>query len=87
MPPDTSVSSWPIKTPRFPEHERKRLLIQPGIGPKVVERIEAIGITSLDELAKQGADEVVLRICNAVGQIAWANRRLAITNALKAVHC
>lgn len=70
---------------RFTEQERRKLLVQPGIGPKVVERIEAIGVTSIEEMGRLGVDQVVQRVCDSFGTIAWSNRRLALRNALLAI--
>jgi hypothetical protein len=68
----------------FPANERRLLLSLPRIGPTVVERIEAQGITSLHDLHRKGVDRVVEAICREMGTPAWANRRRALIEALAA---
>ena len=67
---------------RFPIHHRKALLLQPGIGPVVIHRLEAAGFHSLEQLRAVGALRAVLTVCDDIGNIAWANRRHALEQAL-----
>jgi hypothetical protein len=69
---------------RFPPQERRLLLVTPGIGPKVVERLEAAGFASLSALRAAGADAVTERAVAQQGCDAWRNRRRAIARALVA---
>lgn len=54
------------------------MLAQPGIGPIVIERLEAAGFSSLAQLRAAGADAAVRAVCARVGSAAWANRRQAL---------
>lgn len=65
---------------RFPEHERRVLLLTPGLGEGMVAGLEAAGITSLGQLLRLGVDRVV----NEVAEGAWRNRRRALARALRA---
>ena len=67
---------------QFPEHERRLLLAEPGIGPQVLERLERAGVHSLAQLQHMGVLPAVLLICAAVGSIGWANRRRPLERAL-----
>lgn len=58
-------------------------MLTPGIGPGVVDRLEALGIDSLDKLNTLGVDEAIRRVCDAVGSTAWRNRRAALGEALQ----
>ena len=69
---------------QFAQHERKLLLAQTGLGPKVLERLEAVGFRSLAQLRAAGADQVVQQVCEAGGGVGWANRRQALARALRA---
>jgi predicted RecB family nuclease len=69
---------------KFNDHDRRRLLLTTGVGPRVVDRMEEIGITSIDDLRRQGVANVVERVCRRMGTSAWANRRAALLRALDA---
>lgn len=69
----------------FPRTEREILLKSPGIGPGVIERLEALGLDSLDKLGAVDLEEVVGRVCCLVGSAAWRNRRRALARALAEV--
>jgi hypothetical protein len=58
---------------QFHDHERRLLLAQPRIGPKVVDR---------DALRQLGVEQAVRLICSAVGSTAWVNRRSALERVL-----
>lgn len=55
----------------------------PGIGPAVIQRLEAAGIHSLGDLADLGAEHAIRRICQQLGNNAWENRRKALNAALR----
>lgn len=67
---------------RFPDDERHLLLTTPGIGQGVVSRIELAGVHTLRQLHDLGVDALVEQICDGVGNLAWRNRRRALTRAL-----
>jgi hypothetical protein len=66
----------------FAEIERQVLLSMPGISNGVVSRIEGAGVCSIRELKDRGVDAVVDQICQGVGNLAWRNRRRALSRAL-----
>jgi hypothetical protein len=68
---------------RFPEEERRMLLTQPGIGPKVIARLEAAGFHSLQALRVAGIRLVVDSVCAGLGSGAWSNRLRALERALE----
>lgn len=59
------------------------MLMVPGIGPAVIQRLEAAGIHSLAELASLGPDKAINRVCQQLGTNAWENRRKALLTALR----
>lgn len=67
---------------RFSPPERRFLLMTPGIGPLVVERLEQSGIHSIDTLQSKGIDAVVESICQPGHNRAWFNRRRALLRAV-----
>lgn len=67
----------------FIESERAVLLNVPGLGPRVIQRLEEIGVDSIGKLRDLGADEAVRMICCRMGTIAWANRRGSLRRACK----
>jgi predicted RecB family nuclease len=69
---------------KFNDHDRRRLLLSAGVGPRVLDRMEEIGVTSIDDLRRQGVANVVERVCRRMGTSAWANRRAALLRALDA---
>jgi hypothetical protein len=68
---------------RFSEEERRVLLQEPRIGPIVLERLEAAGFNSLDQLRQAGAQAAVQRVCLQTGQVAWRNRRRPLERLLQ----
>jgi hypothetical protein len=72
-----------ISLHRFSEEERRVLLQEPRIGPVVLERLEAAGFSSLDQLRQAGAQAAVQRVCLQTGQIAWRNRRRPLERVLQ----
>ena len=66
----------------FPSNEREILLKSPGIGPGVIDRLEALGVDSLEALCAANLEELVRRACHLVGSAAWRNRQRALQRAL-----
>src|SRR3546814_4973306 len=62
---------------RFSAEDRAVLLAVKGVGPKVLERLEKLGIASMEALACQGADEVCRRIAAMLGASCWSNSPMA----------
>jgi len=74
---------------RFSAEERALLLALKGVGPTVLERLEALGIASMDSLAVQNADDVCRRVAAMLGASCWSNSpmaRAAIANAIAAAN-
>lgn len=69
---------------RFNDEDRRRLLLASGVGPRVLDRIEEVGIASIDDLRQHGVAHVVDLVCHRIGTTAWANRRAALLRALDA---
>ena len=69
--------------PRFSDEERRLLLQEPRIGPVVLERLEAAGFSSLEQLRSAGAGAVVQAVCRQTGQVAWHNRRRPLERVLQ----
>lgn len=69
---------------RFCDPERLVLLRTPGLGPTVVSRLEAQGLSSLQAMRDMGVERVVELVCRAVGSSAWKNRHAALVKALSA---
>jgi nucleotidyltransferase/DNA polymerase involved in DNA repair len=67
----------------FPLKERRILLTVPGVGPAVLQRLESVGIHSIADLSRMGADAVVRRVNAQLGMPAWENRRKALNAALR----
>ena len=63
---------------RFSDAERQLLLLTPGVGPMVLERMEDVGINSVEQLRCEGVEAVVDLVCRRVGSTAWANRKGAL---------
>lgn len=69
----------------FTEKEKDTLLRVKGIGPKVIERLEQIGLTSFEELAGADSLEVTRSISEELGSTCWQNSpqaRSAIDSAI-----
>lgn len=66
--------------------EEKRLLLSiPGIGPRVVQRLEQCGIHSLTQLESTGVEQTVRIVEGRLGPSAWGNRRRPLCRALQAI--
>jgi nucleotidyltransferase/DNA polymerase involved in DNA repair len=57
--------------------ERRILLELKGVGPKVIERLEQLGIDDLDRLARQDAAVLCTAVAGLVGSTCWRNSPLA----------
>lgn len=55
----------------FSADERKKLLALKGVGASVVVRLEQVGIESLEQLARQDAEEVINRVAEAMASDSW----------------
>jgi hypothetical protein len=55
----------------IPKHERERILAVRLRGPRVIARLEAIGITKLEELAERDPLELVHQVNVAAGRPIW----------------
>ncbi len=73
MAPDATVQ----QAVRFPDAERAALLGVKGVGPTVVARLEAIGIGSLAELARQDVDGICTQVSRMLGTTCWRNSPMA----------
>jgi hypothetical protein len=69
---------------RFNLPDRWFLTRQRGISDGVVAGLEALGVTSIEELAAIGVDELCERLRTAHGWDVWANRRRALKAAVEA---
>lgn len=69
----------------FAPAERRLLLSLPHIGEGVVQRLEAHGIASIQDLRQRGIDRIVAEICREMGTPAWRNRRRPLVEALRAL--
>ena len=69
----------------FPPSERKALLAVKGVGPTVGVRLEQMGFSSLAQLARANALDVVSRASGITGSSCWKNSpqaRAAIEGAI-----
>ncbi|MDE2368098.1 MAG: hypothetical protein KGN16_03935 [Burkholderiales bacterium] len=66
----------------FSASERHTLLITPQLGPRIISRLEEVGLDSVDKLRAVGIDEAVRRVCDRVGSPAWRNRQRPLARAL-----
>ncbi len=69
----------------FSRDERDILLTVKGVGPKVVERLEQLGIATLRELAEQDAKSLCAAASMLAGSTCWKNSpqaRAAIAEAI-----
>ena len=69
----------------FPPSERRALLAVKGVGPTVVVRLEQMGFSSLAQLARANALDIVSRASGITGSSCWKNSpqaRAAIEGAI-----
>lgn len=69
----------------FTAEERSALLACKGVGPKVVERLEQMGFSSLNQLSEASVHDIVAQGAALVGSTCWKNSpqaKAAIGNAI-----
>lgn len=78
---------------RFSEADRNILLAVKGVGPKVLERLEQMGLHTLAQLAEADGRDILARGAQLSGSSCWKNSPqaraavdAAIAKALQAVH-
>lgn len=57
----------------FSESERALLVKVKGVGDKVIDRLEQIGIHSLAKLAEENPQDITQQIAGLVGSSCWKN--------------
>ncbi|PWB83251.1 MAG: Pathogenicity locus [Methylocystaceae bacterium] len=62
-----------MTTKTFSQAERDVLLAVKGVGPKVVERFEQLGIVTLKQLAARDSKEICAMASALVGGTCWKN--------------
>jgi len=70
----------------FSSVERSHLLSVKGVGPKVIDRLEQLGFSTLKNLAEADAREITQAVSQDLGSTCWKNSPLApaaITNAIE----
>jgi len=71
----------------FSDAEKALLLAVKGVGPKVVERLEQLGINTLSQLATEDARRICEQTALSLGATCWKNSpqaRNAIAAAIEA---
>lgn len=58
---------------RFSDQDRSTLLAIKGIGPKVIERLEQMGISRMDQLAAADAADLLAHGASLSGSSCWKN--------------
>ncbi len=69
----------------FSSDDRELLLSVPYVGPTVIDRLEALGIAELGQLAGEDAQDICRRVAAMLGSSCWANShqsQKAITGAI-----
>lgn len=84
------ASSTPVRPPRgatarFAAAERRLLLAQPGIGERMLARLEQSGIDSIAALREQGVARIAAEVSAQLGTPTWRNRVRALERALAAL--
>lgn len=72
---------------RFPRDEKARLLAVKGVGPRVIERLEEIGIASLADLASASAPDICAQTAAILGATCWKNSPQARAAIEAAIAC
>ncbi|WP_375058241.1 helix-hairpin-helix domain-containing protein [Zobellella sp. DQSA1] len=57
----------------FSHQEKTALLALKGVGPTVIQRLEQLGIHSLDELARHEVDDITGQVAAMLGSSCWKN--------------
>ena len=74
-------------TMSFPEQDKVILRAVKGVGDTVIQRLEMMGYTSLEQLACADVDDILYRGSELTGSSCWRNSpqaRKAITGAITA---
>ncbi len=78
---------------RFTDQDRSTLLAVKGVGPKVIERLEQMGFSRMEQLAAADATDILAHGANLTGSSCWKNSPQAkaavagaIDAAIAAVH-
>ena len=78
---------------RFTDQDRSTLLAVKGVGPKVIERLEQMGFSRMEQLAAADATDILAHGANLTGSSCWKNSpqakaavAAAIDAAIAAVH-
>lgn len=69
-------------TARFSAADRNRLLLERGIGPTTVARLERAGFHSIEALRQAGVQHVVDTIVESVSAPGWKNRLRALDRVI-----
>lgn len=67
----------------WPEADRRRVLAMPRLGQQSLDRLEAVGIDSIEALRDVGVEQAVERVCRRLGSAAWRNRRRALERLVR----
>ena len=72
----------------IPESERTKMLAVRLCGPRVISRLESIGITKLQDLGERDPDQLVHQVNLAAGRPIWhpPMATQAMTNLITAAH-
>ena len=62
----------------WPPDDARILLLQPGVGPALLSRLQAAGIRSLADLRALGVVAAIERICTQTGTRVWRNKLRAL---------
>lgn len=69
----------------FTKTEKELLLEAPYVGPKVIERLESIGIDNFKKLKKSSVEEITTLVASMLDTTCWKNSpqaKMAIKNAI-----
>jgi hypothetical protein len=69
---------------RFPAKDRRVLLATPGIGPRVLDRLEEAGFNSIAMLLEHRIEDVIAQVHRRVPDTLLENRRRALQRGLAA---
>ena len=58
---------------KFSIHDRQELLAVKGVGPKVIERLEQMGVSTLHQLADADANDILAQGASLTGSSCWKN--------------
>jgi len=72
---------------RFTDQDRSILLSVKGVGPKVIDRLEQMGFSRMDQLAAADATDLLAQGASLTGSTCWKNSpqaKAAIAAAISA---